>query len=45
MKNNVDLSFRFEDMDDSSFFQQKPYPCTAEYYIFTPLFSMVGGVN
>ena len=25
-------------MDDSSFCQQKPYPCTAEYYTFTSLF-------
>ena len=32
MKNNVDFGFRFEDMDDSSFCQQKPYSCTAGYY-------------
>ena len=32
-------------MDDSSFCQQKPYPCTAEYYTFTSLFDNVGGVN
>ena len=30
-------------MDDSSFCQQKPYPCTAEYYTFTSLFDNVGG--
>ena len=40
-----DLRFLSEDMDDSSFCQQKPYPCTAEYYTFTPLFDNVGGVN
>ena len=26
-------------------YQQKPYPCTAEYYTFTSLFANVGGVN
>ena len=30
----VDLQFLWEDMDDSSLCQQKPYPCTAEYYTF-----------
>ena len=32
MKNNVDFGFRIEDMDGSSFCQQKPYSCTARYY-------------
>ena len=32
-------------MDDSSFCQQKPYPCTAEYYTFTSLFDNIGGVK
>ena len=32
----VDLRFLREDMDDSRVCQQKPYPCTAEYYTFTP---------
>ena len=30
-------------MGDSSFCQQKPYPCTVEYYTFTSLFDNVGG--
>ena len=37
MKFNVDLNFRFEDMDDSSFCQQKPYSCSAVYYTFVSL--------
>ena len=41
----VDLRFQSEVMDDSSFCQQKPYPCTAEHYTFTSLFDNVGGVN
>ena len=41
----VDLRFLGEDMDDSSFCQQKPYPCTAEYYTFTSLFDNVRGVK
>ena len=32
-------------MDDTSFRQQNPDPCTAEYYTFTSLFDNVGGVN
>ena len=32
MENDVDFGFRFEDIDDSSFCQQKQYSCTAGYY-------------
>ena len=50
MENNFDLRFRFEDTDDSSFCQQKPYSCMyCSLILFTTLltslFYMVGGAN